>query len=1030
MKRIARVTFLMLLALLFLLPVSGRMARAEEEGNWSYSVKKDGTAKITAYKGSEKKVELPGALGGYVVTEIGEKVFTNNITVEEVVFADTYQTIGNSAFAGCSSLTAVTFNEGLQYIGNNAFEATKIKTLTIPDSVYHMGRYAFQNCTGLRSLTLGNGITEWEYYYGTNAAFAGCTLLMDLELKDGLKSIGSYAFEGCTLLMEVTMPESIETVEDAAFRSCELLDTATVYGSIGFMAFQNCTSLADLTLHNTLSIGNNAFEGDTALASVELPEVLTSIGENAFNGCTKLKSITIPDSVTYVGEYSFQNNTQLETVVLGSGIKEWGTYYSDNSAFRGCTKLKNLTIKEGVAYLPAGIFRDCTVLAEVEIPGSCDRIDDNAFQNCPSLTTVTMNDGLHTIGAYAFRECPALAKADLPASLLSIGNEAFRGSQLRSVVIPDKVMSIGYYAFRECPALTDVTIGESVEKWETYYGENGAFQNCPRIENVTIKDGVLSVGTYAFQNCVSLKEVEIPITATAVGAYAFDGCSRLSKLTMLRGEIQEGAFRNCTSLYDLTLKRITTIGRSAFQNAKVLYELNLPGTVTMIGRSAFDGCASLSSVEIPDSVTEIGAYAFANCTGLLTAKIGNNITTWGTDYGTGGLFMNDTALQYAVLEDGANSLGEGVFRGCTALVGVSLPETVVSYGKNLFNKASETVVIHVSGSKMADLATAESRTSTKDPLVIPDYETCTVSITAGEGGQASPAGDIVKPIGSAQFVYSIADAGYMLESCKMDGSFEYVTKTGMKEVMADQMIGLSGNRSLEVRFTADPDYVDPYPPLDKEEETPAQEGETPAAEGEPAQEGETPAAEGEPAQEAETPGAQGSEEAENTGLVRFTEEHPSYKMVNIYLQGLLSGASDSFLSEASPVSEAAFLSFLYRIDGAPQVEWKDYGPNVPAGSWYGNAVVYAVSKNVLTEAEASAITPAAPLTGSRLAELARRFAESRGLKVVPEDAAPGDVFSWAAENGLCYQSKVSPDAPVTCGQCTRLLTSFLADLFG
>ena len=62
--------------------------------------------------------------------------------------------------------------------------------------------------------------------------------------------------------------------------------------SIRYAAFQNCTSLENITIpNNVTSIGNCAFLGCTSLSSVTIPNNVISIGTSAFNNCTNLKTL-------------------------------------------------------------------------------------------------------------------------------------------------------------------------------------------------------------------------------------------------------------------------------------------------------------------------------------------------------------------------------------------------------------------------------------------------------------------------------------------------------------------------------------------------------------------------------------------------------------------------------------------------------------------------------------------------------------------------------------------------------------------
>ena len=54
-------------------------------------------------------------------------------------------------------------------------------------------RFAFYNCTGLTSVTIGNSVTSISY-----SAFEGCAGLTSLTIPDSVTSIGDSAFYGLT----------------------------------------------------------------------------------------------------------------------------------------------------------------------------------------------------------------------------------------------------------------------------------------------------------------------------------------------------------------------------------------------------------------------------------------------------------------------------------------------------------------------------------------------------------------------------------------------------------------------------------------------------------------------------------------------------------------------------------------------------------------------------------------------------------------------------------------------------------------
>ena len=254
--------------------------------------------------------------------------------------------------------------------------------------------------------------------------------------------------------------------------------------SIGYKAFDDCTSLTSVTIPDSVtSIGYKAFDDCTSLTSVTIPDSVTSIGDSAFSGCTSLTSVTIPDSVTSIGD----------------------------SAFSGCTSLTSVTIPDSVTSIGDWAFSYCTSLTSVTLPDSVTRIGERAFYYCTSLTSVTIPDSVTSIGEFAFSGCTSLT----------------------SVTIPDSVTSIGGWAFYECTSLTSVTIPDSV----TSIG-NGAFKGCTSLTSVTIPGSVTRIGVGAFASCTSLTSVTIPDSVTRIGKQAFDYCTSLTDVYYAGSEAQ------------------------------------------------------------------------------------------------------------------------------------------------------------------------------------------------------------------------------------------------------------------------------------------------------------------------------------------------------------------------------------------------------------------------------------------------------------------------------------------------------------
>ena len=130
-------------------------------------------------------------------------------------------------------------------------------------------------------------------------AFEDCTGLRSISLPANLTEIGKFAFSGCTGLTSITLPASLTQIDESAFRDCTGLTSISLPANltqIGSYAFYNCTGLRSISLPTNLTqMGWYAFCDCTGLTSVHLPANLTEIGGSAFEDCTGLTSAVFED---------------------------------------------------------------------------------------------------------------------------------------------------------------------------------------------------------------------------------------------------------------------------------------------------------------------------------------------------------------------------------------------------------------------------------------------------------------------------------------------------------------------------------------------------------------------------------------------------------------------------------------------------------------------------------------------------------------------------------------------------------------
>lgn len=181
--------------------------------------------------------------------------------------------------------------------------------------------------------------------------------------------------------------------------------------SIGYNAFQNCSSLTSCTIGSGVtSIGADAFENCTSLTSINLPSGITSIGGGAFLKCSSLTSIDIPSSVTNISTFAFSYCTSLTSCTIGSGVTSIGT-----SAFSNCSSLTSIDIPNSVTSIGDWTFGTCSSLSSIDIPDSVTSIGQQAFASCSGLTSITVEATTPpTLGILVFygSTCPIYVPAE------------------------------------------------------------------------------------------------------------------------------------------------------------------------------------------------------------------------------------------------------------------------------------------------------------------------------------------------------------------------------------------------------------------------------------------------------------------------------------------------------------------------------------------------------------------------------------------------------------------------------------------
>jgi len=302
------------------------------------------------------------------------------------------------------------------------------------------------------------------------------------EIVDGKAVITSYSGIGADLVI----PEKIDNIAVSAigshaFEFNSIIKTVTVpdnITSIGESAFRSCRELTDVKIgKNTIKIGTYAFAAcpnlvkmtvstDNTNYSTQNNILMSKDGKTLFQYVGKSADVVIPDKVEQIGDGAFLGEN-LTTVTFSSTVRVIGNY-----AFSGCMSLQSVTLPTSVTQLGTGCFLSCVSLESVVILGEVTVIPERTFSMCGKLSHISLPETLTTLSSEAFYNCMSLIDIEIPSNVSIVAENSigtyldFRSNS--SVAVQNAIIIGGNEAVQDYAKLKGI---EYIDVANIFYGD-------------------------------------------------------------------------------------------------------------------------------------------------------------------------------------------------------------------------------------------------------------------------------------------------------------------------------------------------------------------------------------------------------------------------------------------------------------------------------------------------------------------------------------------------------------------------------